>query len=79
MRAQLLFGIDTLINMRYIVLGHHCDAQKRNRSVSMMEPSGLAISAIDRNMQSHHSLVHTTGSAYMLGRPCFEIQPSHYR
>jgi hypothetical protein len=29
MRAQLRFSIDTLINRGYIVLGHHCDAQKK--------------------------------------------------
>jgi hypothetical protein len=67
--SQLLFGIDTRPPPY---------AQKRNRSVSMVEPSGLAISAIDRYMQSHHSLVHTTGSSYMLRCPCIEIQPSHY-
>jgi hypothetical protein len=74
MRAQLRFCIDKLINRGYIVLGHHCDAQKRTAlSPWWGRHSELAISAIDRYMQSHHLLIRTTGSVYKLGSSCIEV------
>jgi hypothetical protein len=72
MRAQLRFSIDTLINRGFIVLGHHCDAQKRTALSPWWSPK-LAISAIDRNMESHHLLIRTTGSVYKLGSPYIEV------
>jgi hypothetical protein len=84
MRAQLLFCIDTLINRRYIVLGHHYDVQKWNRSVSMVEPNGYRLCQIlhachptcriiHGNLHLHHILMMNVPIEYMWYTICHSI------
>jgi hypothetical protein len=41
MRAQLLFGIATLIKRGNLVLGHHCDMQKGSEVSPWWSPTDI--------------------------------------